>query len=214
MNWVELIGYVGSVLVAVSLMMSSLVKLRWINLVGALTFAIYGGLVGAYPVLAVNGFICVVNVVYLWRMSRQRDFFTLLPIRRRDNSFLCSFLTFHQQDIEKYFPGFELDAIEDPRMAFILRNMNPAGLVVFNEQDRNVLIHLDYVLPSYRDLRCARFFLDQMAAGWRQRGLVRILSPAAGATHRDYLERMGFKQTLPDGLELFEKSIDTPPGTP
>ncbi len=210
MNWIEMIGYVGSVLVAVSLMMSSLVKLRWINLAGALTFAIYGGLVGAYPVLAVNGFICIVNVVYLWRMSRRRDFFTLLPIRRSDNSFLRGFLAFHRQDIDKYFPDFDLDTYATPHIAFILRDMNPAGLVVFCEREQDVLIHLDYVLPSYRDLRCARFFLDEMATGWQRQGLVRILSPAAGATHRDYLERLGFRSTLPDGLELFEKAIDTP----
>ena len=207
MIWVETIGYVGSVLVAVSLMMSSLVKLRWINLVGAVTFAIYGGIVGAYPVLVVNGFIAIVNVVYLWRMSRRRDYFTLLPIRRRDNSFLVGFLEFHAADISSFFPDFDLDGLENPRMVFILRNMNPAGLVVFEEKKRDVLIHLDYVLPSYRDLRCARFFLDQMAAGWRTRGLERILSPAAGATHLDYLKRLGFSPALPDGLLLFARSL-------
>ena len=208
MIWVEIIGYVGSVLVAISLMMSSLVKLRWINLVGALTFAVYGGIVGAYPVLAVNGFIAVVNVVYLWRMSRQRDYFTLLPIRRRDNSFLVGFLNFHTADITEFFPDFDIDGVDNPRMVFILRDMNPAGLVIFEEKGRDVLIHLDYVLPSYRDLRCARFFLDQLASGWRERGLERILSPAAGAMHRDYLQRLGFSPTLPEGLLLFERAIE------
>jgi len=208
MNWVEVTGYVGSVLVAVSLMMSSLVKLRWINLAGAMTFAVYGGLVGAYPVLVVNGFIVFVNVYYLWRMSRQRDYFTLQPIQRRDNSFLLGFLHFHAEDIARYFPLFDLGAVENPRLAFILRDMNPAGLVVFTEEGSDVVIHLDYVLPSYRDLRCARFFLDQMAERWRQRGLRRILSPAAGATHRDYLRRLGFRPALPDGLTLFERSLE------
>lgn len=207
---IELLGYAASVLVAVSLMMSSLVKLRWINLVGAVAFAVYGGLVGAYPVLAVNGFISVVNLVYLWRMNRQRDYFTLLPIRRRDNSFMTGFLEFHAADIARFFPGFALDRLELPRMAFILRNMNPAGLVVFEEKGEDVLIHLDYVLPSYRDLRCARFFLDRMAPGWRERGLKRILSPAAGATHRDYLRRLGFQPALPEGLALFERPLAGP----
>jgi len=207
MNWIEGIGYLGSVLVAVSLMMSSLVKLRWINLVGALVFAVYGGIVGAYPVLVVNSFISLVNVVYLWRMSRQRDFFTLLPIRRRDNSSLLGFLRFHAADIASYFPDFDLDQLDNPRIALILRDMNPAGLVVFREQDQDVLIYLDYVLPRYRDLRCARFFLDQMADQWRERGLVRILSPASGAMHRDYLKRLGFRPALPSGLALYERPI-------
>jgi hypothetical protein len=208
MNWIEVIGYLGSVLVAVSLMMSSLVRLRWINLAGAAAFAVYGGLVGAYPVLAVNGFIAVVNVVYLWRMGRRSDYFTLLPIRRRDNSFLVGFLNFHAADIVRFFPDFSLARLENPRLAFVLRNMNPAGLVVFQEQGQDVRIHLDYVVPSYRDLRCARFFLDAMAAGWKERGLTRILSPATGATHRDYLKRLGFRAAPPEGLVLFEMRLD------
>ena len=207
MNLIELIGYLGSVLVAVSLMMSSLVKLRWINLVGAVLFSVYGGIVGAYPVMIVNAVISVVNVVHLWRMGRQRDFFTLLPIRRRDNSFLVGFLAFHKADIAGFFPDFKFDDLQKPRMAFVLRNMNPAGLVVFEEQGQEVLIHLDYVLPTYRDLRCARFFMDQMAARWRERGMQRILSPAAGATHRDYLKRLGFHPAPPRGLTVFEREI-------
>ncbi len=207
MNWVDVVGYVGSVLVAVSLMMSSLVKLRWINLAGALLFAVYGGLVGAYPVLVVNGFIAVVNVFYLVRMGRRHDYFSLQPIQRRDNSFLLGFLRFHAADIARYFPDFELEKVDSPRLAFILRDMNPAGLVVFTEQDHDVLIHLDYVVPSYRDLRCARFFLDQMARQWRQRGLRRIVSPAAGAMHRDYLQRLGFRPAMPDGLTLYEMPL-------
>ena len=42
--WTEIIGYAGSLLVAASLMMDSLVKLRWINLAGALAFALLFGL--------------------------------------------------------------------------------------------------------------------------------------------------------------------------
>jgi GNAT superfamily N-acetyltransferase len=207
MSWIEIIGYVGSVLVAVSLMMSSLVKLRWINLVGAVAFAIYGGLVGAHPVLAVNAFIAGVNLFYLWRMNRQRDYFTLLPIQRRDNSFLRGFLQFHATDIARFFPDFDFERLEMPRMVFILRDMNPAGLVVFAEEKQDVVIHLDYVLPQYRDLRCARFFLGEMADRWRRRGRRRILSSASGAMHRDYLRRLGFQPSLPDGLTLFERSL-------
>ncbi len=206
--WTEIIGYAGSVLVAVSLMMSSLVRLRWINLVGALTFAVYGWFVGAYPVLVVNGFIVLVNVFYLHRMSRMKDYFSLMPIRRLDNKYLETFLTFHHADIERFFPGFSLEDLRNPRMTFILRNVNPAGLVIYEEDGQEVRIHLDYVLPSYRDLRCARFFMDELAPIWRERGIKKMLSPAAGATHRDYLKRLGFQRSTPRGQTWFERELD------
>lgn len=68
----ELLGYMASVFVAVSLMMRSLVKLRVINLVGAVLFTVYGLIIAAYPVAIVNGFIVLVNIYYLqqtWRTT-------------------------------------------------------------------------------------------------------------------------------------------------
>ena len=61
---IELIGYAASIMVAISLMMRSLKRLRVINLVGCVLFVGYGLSVGAYPVVAVNGFIAIVNVYY------------------------------------------------------------------------------------------------------------------------------------------------------
>jgi hypothetical protein len=61
----ELLGYMASVFVAISLMMRSLVKLRVINLIGAVLFTVYGLVIAAYPVAVVNGFIVLVNIYYL-----------------------------------------------------------------------------------------------------------------------------------------------------
>lgn len=71
LNWLELYGYLGSALIAVSLMMSDIRKLRWINLVGAGSFASYGLLINAWPVAILNGFIVLIDVVHLWQLSRQ-----------------------------------------------------------------------------------------------------------------------------------------------
>ncbi len=44
----ELLGYAASALIAVSMMMSSILRLRLLNLAGAIGFAIYGLCIGAY----------------------------------------------------------------------------------------------------------------------------------------------------------------------
>jgi hypothetical protein len=64
-NYLELVGYLASVLVAISLMMLSLNKLRVINLSGSLLFTVYGFTIGAYPVAVLNAFIVLVNIFYL-----------------------------------------------------------------------------------------------------------------------------------------------------
>ncbi len=61
----EMLGYLASVFVAVSLTMRSLTKLRVINLVGSLLFTAYGLIISAYPVAVVNAFIVLVNIYYL-----------------------------------------------------------------------------------------------------------------------------------------------------
>ena len=43
----EIIGYAASLLVALSLTMKSLQKLRIINMIGAIVFIVYGLLIGA-----------------------------------------------------------------------------------------------------------------------------------------------------------------------
>ena len=65
-NLIEMIGYTGSVLVAISLMMKNIYYLRRINLIGAATFSIYGLLVGAIPVFILNGFITIIDIYYIW----------------------------------------------------------------------------------------------------------------------------------------------------
>ncbi|HNW33368.1 MAG TPA: hypothetical protein PKM25_00410, partial [Candidatus Ozemobacteraceae bacterium] len=104
MNGVETVGYLGSLLVAVSLSMQSVLRLRWINLVGAAFFSIYGGLIGAMPILLVNAYIAVMDAYYLWQIYRQSDFFTLEPLSEIGDLFFLRFMRFHEKDIVRFFP--------------------------------------------------------------------------------------------------------------
>jgi hypothetical protein len=71
MPLLEVYGYVGSVLIALSLMMSNIVRLRWINLVGAAVFSTYGVIIQAWPVAFLNGFIVLIDIYHLWQIQRQ-----------------------------------------------------------------------------------------------------------------------------------------------
>ncbi len=102
MSMLEIIGYCGSVLIAVSLMMKSMRKLRWINLAGASTFATYGLLLGAYPVFVLNGFITLVDIYYIFQMYRTKDYFEILEIKNPQAAFLNRFLAFHCEDIKTF----------------------------------------------------------------------------------------------------------------
>ncbi len=189
----EIIGYIASGLVAVSLMMSSLLRLRLINLVGAICFTAYGLLIGAYPVAAVNAFIIVINSYYLYQMLRSREYFTLLEVLK-GSRFLHYFLNFHQAEIAAFFPGFMYKETEEQLAFFVLRDMVPTGLFIAQPAGEGIArILLDYVAPGYRDLQVARFVYREHAHLFREKGIHRLVAEAATPKHARYLERMGFR---------------------
>jgi hypothetical protein len=188
---VELIGYLGSILVAISLMMRSLLRLRIINLFGALFFTIYGVLLGAYPVAFLNGLIVCIDLYYLFQMWRQKDFFTFLEVSP-NSEYLRAFVEFHKDDIAEIIPSYTHKAAEDLLCFFILRNMMPAGLFIVKVHGEEANVQLDYVIPNYRDFKVARFIFEENAAFFIQRGIRRFVSEGGSAIHRRYLEKMEF----------------------
>jgi hypothetical protein len=67
----EWVGYLASVVVAISLMMANIKKLRWWNLIGAGLFVAYGIAIDAIPVALVNFFIVLIDVYYLVKLYRE-----------------------------------------------------------------------------------------------------------------------------------------------
>ena len=188
---VELIGYLGSILVAISLMMKSLLRLRIINLFGALFFTIYGVLLGAYPVAFLNGIIVCIDLYYLFQMWRQKDFFTFLEVSP-EGKYLNAFVEFHRDDILEIIPTYKRMTGDDLLCFFILRNMMPAGLFIAQVRGEEAQVQLDYVIPNYRDFKVGRFIFEENAAFFRERGIRRFVSDGGSPIHRKYLEKMEF----------------------
>ncbi len=192
---IELIGYFASALIALSMMLSSILRLRLINLTGAMAFTVYGILIGAIPVAILNGLIVLVNAHYLLRMLRAKEYFHILSLRP-DSDYLTYFLRFHADDIRRFFPAFEHRPAENQMALFILRDCTPACVFIANEEPRGVLhVSLDYAIPRYRDFKVGRFLFVSQAEFFRQRGIREIIAAPATADSREYLIKVGFEPT-------------------
>ena len=188
----EIVGYVASVLVAISLMMSSILKLRVINLVGSLAFTVYGVLIQAYPVAVVNGLIVLINLYYLRQMLGSREFYKLLRVPP-DSEYLHAFLDFHRADIQRFLPGFAHTPAQGQVTFFVLRDVVPAGLFIGErEGDGALRVVLDYVIPQFRDFKTGRYLFRDQAPFFRDLGVREIVGAPGSRTHSDYLRRMGF----------------------
>ena len=67
---IELFGYLGSTLVLVSMLMTSVVKLRIINTIGSVIFTIYALIIKSYPTAFMNFCLVLINLRFLWKMSK------------------------------------------------------------------------------------------------------------------------------------------------
>ena len=66
--WMELYGYLGSVLIVVSMLMTSVTKLRIFNLIGSLFSLVYGLICHAMPVFVLNLCLAVINGIQIYRL--------------------------------------------------------------------------------------------------------------------------------------------------
>ena len=189
----ELFGYAASVLIAISLMMSSILRLRLINLAGAASFAVYGLLIHAYPVAFLNGAIMAVNVYHLSRMVRAKANYQLLKLRP-DSDYLKCFLSFYRHDIQRILPGFDYRPAEKQVTLFILRDCAPVGVFIATEMPEGVLhVVLDFVIPHYRDLKIGRFLFIEQAEFFRERGIKEIVITPRTKAFGAYLVEVGFE---------------------
>ena len=193
----ELIGYVASVLVAVSLMMRSILKLRVINLVGAVTFVVYGLLIEAYPVALVNFIIVLINLYYLYGISRTRERFTVLEVPP-DAPYLRHVLRVHRGEIERVAPGFALPRADAAAVTtLLLRDEVPTGVFVAEREDEaEWRVGLDFVLLDERG-RTTDQGAGPLPVRRASRGFSRARHPAARRRPR---YRGACRLPAPDGL--------------
>lgn len=68
--YLEIFGYIGTALVLLSMMMTSINTLRYVNMAGALISIIYAFLSNAWPVVFLNLGTIVINMAQLIRAKR------------------------------------------------------------------------------------------------------------------------------------------------
>jgi len=192
-SWVEWFGYAASLMVAVSLMMSSIIKLRWFNLIGATMFSSYGFIIGSLPVGFLNLFIVAINLFNLLRMYREKDDFRIMNLSG-GTEYLSYFLKCHHKEIEKYFPLFDFEPRGGRSAFYLVKNSIPIGLLIGHKQDETTfMIELDYVGSPYRDFKMGSFVYRNNDFLLRQ-GYKTLKAPATGGSHDEYLRKMGFAQ--------------------
>ena len=126
---IEIFGYIGSGLVVISMLMSSIVRLRVINTIGSVISAIYAVVCGAFPLALMNVCLIVINVYNLIKLLKTQQVYDLVHARA-DDAFVAYFLERYKDDIRTYFPGFAKDDAAGAQAYLVCCNGNAAGLLL------------------------------------------------------------------------------------
>ncbi len=185
----ELIGYLGSLLVVVSLLMSSVIKLRIINTIGSLIFCIYALVIRSYPTAVMNAALVAINIWFLVKLINKDKAFTLIEASVNDAS-AVHMLERYKDDIDRYFPDRGSRLSEVNKVFLELRDDNLAGITLGKSSGNEFLFLTDYSTPQYRDCKLGSFVYKQL----NEMGYSKLCYDGNNAVHKEYLKKMGFRE--------------------
>ncbi len=204
----SIMGYVASLLLAISLMVNNDLKFRWLNTFGCLSFIVYGVLINAMPVILTNSLLLLINFIYLVKLYRAVEIFDLIELTGSE-SLVKKFLQFHHDDIQKYFPGFQTDSDPGYLRFVVLRDLVIANMFVAKiDEQGNAEVMMNYTVPKYRDYKVGKFIFDREKTFMLSKGVSQVIyRTVANKKHLAFLKVMGFRETETSSGKCFTKHI-------
>ena len=193
----ELIGYTGSLLVIVSMLMTSVVKLRIINTIGSVIFCGYAIAIHSYPTAAMQVCLIIINIINLYKLNNTKKEYSAVEAKA-DDAFIAHFLSVNSEDIRKFFPDFAAPAADD-KIFLITCEHIPAGIFIAEDNSGALKVKLDYTTPAYRDCSAGKFLYSHL----QKIGIKKISAETKIPAHEKYLNKMGFSH---DG-DSFTKNL-------
>lgn len=189
---VELVGFIASALILVSLILTSVVRLRIVNAIGAAVFVAYGLLIDSVPVWGMNAAIVVVDLWQLRVLLRNDERIEAVAVPW-DSPVLARVLAVHADDVADYAaPAFEGPTAEHSAW-MVLRDTTPTSVLLARRlDDGRVRVDLDYATPETRDLRAGRLLHDDLDVLATVGPGVAVADPGP-RVHQRYLSTIGFE---------------------
>jgi hypothetical protein len=205
---VALVGYLASLLLAISLIVNNDLKFRWLNTFGCLSFIIYGILISAFPIILTNAILLFINLFYLIKIYRTEEDFDFLEFKTGDK-LIEKFLSFHRTDINAYFPAFNLNETGNDISFAVLRDMVIANIFVATLSNNGVaVVKINYTVPKYRDYKVGKFIFEKEKKYLISKGVKKVLyNEVFNKQHGSFLKTMGFTNESTNGTDLLVKSL-------
>ena len=201
-NMLEMVGYLGSVLVIVSMLMTSVVRLRVINIIGSAIFTVYAILIKSYPTAFLNACLVIINIHQLRKLHQAPGrSYTMHRIKGEDG-FVSWFVDKYLDDIKIYFPDFDPHMLAGSKGYAVFFEDQAAGMILGRNREDIYDITLDYTTPAFRDLSVGTFLYKLLP----DHGITKISCDNCGPNHIKYMLDMGFENK---GNNEYVKELET-----
>ena len=194
--WLEVIGWVGSILVVLSLMQARVLRFRWMNLIGAVIATAYNAWVGVWPFAAMNAAISIIDVYWLVRLYREAHdeaVYDVVEVASGD-AYFQRVVTVHASDIARSQPSFSAAAAagQDRSAFLVVRGDETVGAVVIRDGGGGTaVVELDWVTPRFRDFTPGEF-VHRSSGIFTGKGFHEVVVESPLASEHSYLARVGF----------------------
>lgn len=187
MIWLEIFGYCGTALVLLSMMMTTVTRLRIVNMAGSLVSAVYAALCNTWPVVLLNVGLLIINAIQILRFYTAAKQYVAVETDKRDAN-VKHFLDYYLNDINLFFPNFDPYANDSDKVYVIYERAEAIGIFIGEESGGEMCVTLDYVTKNHRNRSAAKFLFNYL----KGKGIERIVALPTVEKHNRYLEAMGF----------------------
>ena len=154
-------GYLASLFLIIALLVNGDVKFRIYNILGTISFIIYGIIFSAWPVLLTNVILFFINIYYLNKLLRHKEDFELIEFAGEEK-LAKKFLQFYGDDIKTYFPDFDEQQLKYNLNFVVLRDLVIANIFSVSVQDNgDAIVAINYTTKKYRDYKVGKFIFEK-----------------------------------------------------
>ena len=156
-------------------------------LLRAAAFSTVLGLVSRFPVKGSDRELVLINLHFLWKMSKVEKEYEVVECGR-DDVLLDHLLDHYRSDIEKIFPGVDIDDKQIGKAYVVVNQGKPVGFTLAEGRGEERELKLDYSIPEYRDFSIG----TALFAYLKKQGVARVIYRGPDENHTAYLNNQGF----------------------
>ena len=202
------LGYLASAFLAYSLIVTNAIKFRLLNILGCISFIIYGLVIGAFPVLVANTILLVINIYQLYKLYQSKEVFQLIGLEA-NNKIVDHLLSFYKTDIGNYFPKANTQFNKNTVAFITLRDLVIANIFFANvDENGNAYIEMNYTIPKYRDFKIGTFIFENERSYLLNSGIKKIVyNQPILKSHEVFIHKMGFVKETQNNQAVFIKQL-------